>query len=236
MGLRCCYSSLRTERIGTLWRELQRRLEDVGKRIVEVDSERKCINLDGTQQHLMLVSWTGLLDRISARASDAEEPEIEGDIRQLRGLAESADKKGFKPIRESGEDFGPDSRRMRDLKLLIDSATDRGVAAEWASKKGLNRTPRPYGYGRYIRLAGTIVWFGVNTDRWEHDGQTPLWLNFNFEKLSNSTMNEISDRLQAPVDGQWIPIVLQADVEQTKLLNDVVFQLETIAEVIKSRP
>ena len=222
------------ERIGTLWHELQRRAEAAGKRLLEVDSERKCLNLDGTQQHMMLVSWTGLLDRISAHTSDAEEPDIEADIRQLRGLAESADKTGFKPIRESGEDFGPDSRRMRDLRLLIDSATDRGVAAEWASKKGLNRARRSYGYGRYIRLAGTDVWFGVNMDRWKHDGQTPLWLNF--WRPSNATMDEIGAKLQVAVDGQWVPVVLKKDVEHSELLDDVVSKLTTIAEVIKNRP
>ena len=222
------------ERIGTLWPDLRRRAEDAGKRCLEVDSERKCLNLDGTQKHLMLVSWTGLLDRISARASDAEEPEIETDIRQLRGLAESAEKKGFKPIRESGEDFGPDSRRMRDLRLLIDSATDRGVAAEWASKKGLNRARRSYGYGRYIRLAGTDVWFGVNVDRLKDHGQTPLWLDF--WKLSNATVDEIGTRLQVAVDGQWVPVVLKTNVEHSELLDDVVSNLKTIAEVIKSRP
>lgn len=222
------------ERIGTLWRELRRRAEAAGKHLVEIDSERKCLNLDGTQQHLMLVSWTSLLDRISARASDAQEPDIEADIRQLRGLAESAGKRGFKPIRESGEDFGPDSRRMRDLRLLVDSATDRGVAAGWASKKGLNRARRSYGYGRYIRLAGTDVWFGVNVDRWKHDGQTPLWLDF--LRLSNTTMAEISTKSHLAVDGPWVPVVLKTDVEHSELLDDVVSKLKTIAEVIKNRP
>lgn len=222
------------ERIGTLWRELRRRAEAAGKRLIEIDSERKCVNLDGTQQHLMLVSWTGLLDRISARTSDATEPDIEADIRQLRGLADSADKTGFKPIRESGEDFGPDSRRMRDLRLLVDSATDRGVAAGWASKKGLNRARRSYGYGRYLRLAGSEVWFGVNVDRWKHDGQTPLWLGF--LRLSKATMNEIGTKSQLAVDGPWVPVVLKKDVEHAELLDDVVSRLQTIAEIIKDRP
>lgn len=221
------------ERIAILWPELRRRAEDAGKHFVDIDSERKCLNLAGTQQHLMLVSWTSLLDRISARASDAAEPDIEADIRQLRGLAESAEKAGFSPIRESGEDFGPDSRRMRDLRLLVDSATDRGVAAGWASRKGLNRTPKSYGYGRYLRLAGTIVWFGVNLDWWEHHGQTPLWVDC--WKLSN-TIDEIGDRLEvAAIESRWVPVVLKTNVGQSELLDDVVSKLKTIAEVIENR-
>ena len=221
------------ERIGSLWPQLRQRLQSAGKTFSDVDAERKCLYFDGTQRHLMLVSWTGLLDRIAVRTTAAEEPDIEADIRQLRGLADFADEKRFEPIRASGEDFGPDSQRMRDLRRLVDAATDRGVSAGWASKKGLNRTPRSYGYGRYLRLGGTVVWFGVNTDRWEHDGQTPLWLNF--WRQSNATMEEIGARLQVAVDGQWIPVVLKKDVEHPKLLDDVVSKLKTTAEAIESR-
>ena len=122
---------------------------------------------------------------------------------------------------------------MRDLRLLIDSATDRGVAAEWASTKGLNRARRSHGYGRYIRLAGNEAWFGVNRDRWEQDGQTPLWLYF--LRLSDATMREISATLEVPVNGRWVPIMLKTDVEHSELLDDVVSRLKVITEVIKNR-
>ena len=122
---------------------------------------------------------------------------------------------------------------MRDLRLLIDSATDRGVAAEWASTKGLNRARRSYGYGRYIRLAGTDVWFGVNRDRWEQDGQTPLGLDF--LRLSDATLREISATLEVPVDDRWVPIMLKTDVEYSEQLDDVVSKLKVIAEIIKNR-
>ena len=221
------------ERICSLWHQLLQRLESASKKFSNMDAERKCLGFDGTQQHLMVVSWTGLLDRMTVRTSDAGEPDIEADIRQLRGLAEFADERGFKPIRESGEDYGPDSRRMRDLRLVVDSATDRGVAAGWASRKGLTRTPRSYGYGRYLRLAGSMVWFGINRERWEEHGQTPLWLDF--LKLSSATLDAIGNRLEVAVDGQWVPIGLKTDVEHSELLDDVVSRLKTIAEVIESR-
>ncbi len=160
------------ERIASLWRALRSSAEQAGKRLSDVDAERKCTHVDDTQRHLLLVSWTGLLDRMAARTRG--EPEAEADILQLRGLADSADEGRFLPIHR--KDISPDSsRHMRDLKRLIDAATERGIAHGWASRKGLNRTPRPYGYGRYLMLGDRCVWFGVNTERWERDGKTPLW-------------------------------------------------------------
>ena len=221
------------ERICSLWPKLRQRLESAGKKFSSIDAERKCLDFDGNQRHLMVVGWTGLLDRMAVQASDAGEPDIEADIRELRGLADFAEENGFKPIRESGEDFGPDSQRMREFQRIVDTATDRGDAAGWASKKGLNRARQSCGYGRYLRLAGSMVWFGVNLDRHEQDGQTPLWLKL--YRLSTGTMNAIDTALQVSRKDAWVPIVLKTDVEQSELLDDVVSKLKTIAEVIEKR-
>ena len=163
---------------------------------------------------MLLVSWTGLLDKMSARTRD--EPDAEADIRQLRGLANFAEEGRFRPMRDGGEDFGPDSRHMRDMKRLIDAATEQGIAEGWASRRGLNRTPRAYGYGRYLRLADRVVWFGVHTERWERDGETPLWLDYGN-------------------DG-WVPIPIAKDVvEYADILDGVVATLRDFAEASENR-
>ncbi len=163
---------------------------------------------------MLLVSWTGLLDKMSARTRD--EPDAEADIRQLRGLADFAEEGRFRPMRDGGEDFGPDSRHMRDMKRLIDAATEQGIAEGWASRRGLNRTPRAYGYGRYLRLADRVVWFGVHTERWERDGETPLWLDYGN-------------------DG-WVPIPIAKDVvEYPDILDGVVATLRDFAEASENR-
>ena len=146
------------DRIMSLWPELRSRTLRAGKTLSDVDAERKCVSVDGTQRHLLLVSWSGLLDRMSARTRD--EQDAEADIRQLRGLADFAEEGRFRPIRNPREEFGPDSRHMRDMKRMIDAATERGIKDGWASRKGLNRTPRSCGYGRYLKLGGRVVWFG----------------------------------------------------------------------------
>ena len=155
-------------RIQTLWPELERRVVRAGHLLSFVESERRCARIGESQKHMMLVSWTGLLDTMAARVSDAGEVvSIESAIRQLRTLTKHADLGAFKPVLK-GQELGMDSeRRERDYKRVIDDATEQGISRGWLSKKGLNRTPRTYGYGRYIKLWDTVVWFGVNKRRFE---------------------------------------------------------------------
>ena len=217
------------ERVRYLWPELRSRILSAGNTADELDGERKCIRIGDTARHLILVSWTGLLDRMSSKAREAGELEIESDIQQLRGLAAYAETGTVSPFRHSGEDYGPESRRMQDLKHLIDTATDRAVRAGWADRKGLNRTPRTYGYGRYMRLSGTIVWFGINRRLWEEDGVTPLWVEpYPPKGTPVADLWEPTD-LHGP-NKTWIPITILPDTEFNKLLDDVVSQLKAISE------
>ena len=221
------------ERIGSLWRELRSRAEGAGKKLSDVDAERKCMSVDGTQRHLLLASWTGLLDRISARTRGNQD--ADADIQQLRGLTVSAEDGRFQPIRDNREEFGPDSRHMRDMKRIIEAATERGITDGWASRKGLNRTPRSYGYGRYLKLGGSgVVWLGVNTERWERDGQTPLWIDGRY--VGDAALEAIGTGLNVKVDGHWVPIMWKKDAEYDDELDGVVSTLRNIARVFENRP
>ena len=166
------------ERVKWIWPQLRHRIEGEGGDLTDLDAERKCARVGHTQRYLMVASWGGLLDSMAARSRDNDESGVDAEIRQLRSLAKYADTGAIKPIIR-GEEFGGDSEeRQRQYKRLVDDATERGVQQEWASRKGLNRTPRGYGYGRYIRLQGHVVWFGVNRSRFEKTGDTPLWVDF----------------------------------------------------------
>ena len=163
------------ERVPSLWPQLRTRSEEAGHSLAPVDAERQCVRVDGTERHMLVAGWTGLLDRMAACTRD--DADAQADIRQLRSLTAFAEEDRFRPVLPTGADLGPDSRHLRDLARLVDTATERAVSEGWASRKGLNRTPRPYGYGRYIRLADHVYWLGVNVERWERDGETPLWLH-----------------------------------------------------------
>ncbi len=218
------------ERIQSLWPQLRERIAEEFDYSVEIDSERKCLRVGDTQKHLMIASWGGLLDSMAARTRDYSEAGVENEIRQLRSLAKFADTGAFKPIRR-GEEFGEDAEvRQRQYKRLIDAATERGVELEWASRKGLRATPRTYGFGRYIRLGGHIVWFGVNKEQFEKTGDTPLWVDC-FHRLGLLTV-EIRDELGIR-DSHWVPVNLKREVEYPEMLDGVVESLQRIADILR---
>ena len=212
-----------------MWPQLRHRLTREFDALTEVDSERKCVRVGDTQRHLMIASWGGLLDSMAARSKDSDESGVENEIRQLRSLAKYADAGALKPIRQ-GEEFGADSEvRQRQYKRLIDAATERGIEQEWVSRKGLRATPRPYGYGRYIRIRGVIVWFGINSDQFEKTGDTPLWLDF--WHRASVIPAEIREGLGMRGDS-WAPVELKRDVEYPEMLDGVVNSLKRIADAI----
>ena len=156
---------------------------------------------------------------MAARSRDYGESGVETEIRQLRSLAKYVDAGALKPIRR-GEEFGADSDvRQRQYKQVIDAATERGVEQEWASRKGLHATRRSYGYGRYIRLSGAIVWFGINFDQFERTDDTPLWVDCQY--ILQDIPSEIRDGLGMHDHG-WVPVNLKRDVEYPEILDGVV--------------
>ena len=217
------------DRVQSLWPQLQERASREFGPLVEIESERKCVRVEDTQKHLMIVSWGGLLDSMAARTRDYAEAGVETEIRQLRSLAKYADDGALKPIRR-GEEFDADSeKRKRLYKRLIDASTERGIEQEWASRKGLRATPRGYGYGRYVRLRGAIVWFGVNFEQFERSGQTPLWVDC--DDYLQGAPAEVRDELSIR-DSQWAPVALKRDVEYPEILDGVVDSLKQIADVL----
>ena len=217
------------ERIHSLWPHLKGRINRGFDTLTEIDSERKCVRAGDAERHLMVVSWGSLLDSMAARSRDFDESGVEDEIRQLRSLAKYADAGALKPIRR-GEEFGEDSEmRLRQYKRLIDAATERGIEQEWASRKGLRATPRPYGFGRYISIRGAIVWFGVNIDQFERTGDTPLWIDCLTHLVDKPA--EVRDELGMS-DANWVPVNLKRDVEYPEMLDGVVESLKHIADAV----
>ncbi len=221
------------ERVQSLWQELRRRMTQEFGPLVETDSERRCVRVQKTQKHLMIASWSGLLDSMAARTRDYGETGVETEIRQLRSLAKYAFDGAFKPIRR-GEEFGADSENwQRQFKRLIDAATERGIEQGWASRKGLRATTRSYGYGRYISLCGADVWLGVNLERLARTDQTPLWVDLCVEW--NEHLRDMPSDVRGALgitDSPWVPVTLKRDVEYPEILVGVVDSLKQIASAL----
>ena len=213
------------DRVRYLWPQLRTRLDREFDGVEEIDAERRSVRISGTQQHLMVVSWESLLDAMAARTGDSGERGAVTQIRQLRSLARYADKGAFKPI-PHGNDSIMSEQRLREYRRLVDAATEEGINQDWADRKGLRATPKPYGYGRYIRLHGTVVWFGINTDLFDSTGRTPLWAS-----RHHSYADEPDVSRELGKEGQdwcrrhgrhWFPIDLKRDVEYPQVLASVV--------------
>ena len=218
------------ERVRWLWPQLRERLTCEFGQLEEIDSERRCLRVEDSEKHLMIASWGSLLDSMAARTGDYGESGFETEIRQLRSLAKYADSGAFKPIRQD-EEFGGDAEaRLRLYQELIEASTKRGVELGWASRKGLNRVRREYGYGRYIELGGLVVWFGVNDMRFEEIGDTPLWVDcyHRRDELTDETRNELDIQ-----DPHWVPIEIERDVEYPEMLDGVVARLQRVAHIFR---
>ena len=221
------------ERVQSLWPQLEERVCQKFGSLAENGLERRCVRVWDTQKHVMIMSWGGLLDSMAARTRDYAEAGVETEIRQLRSLAKYADAGAFKPIGRN-EKSGLDSEmRLRQYKRLVDAATERGIEQEWASRKGLRATPRGYGYGRYVKLHGTIVWFGINIELFEKTGETPLWVDLSaqWNDFLQNMPSEKRDALSMQ-DSQWAPVALKRDVEYPEILDGVVDSLKQIADAL----
>ena len=120
--------------------------------------------------------------------------------------------------------------RLRQYRRLVDAATEEGINQGWADRKGLRATPKPYGYGRYIRLHGIVVWFGINTDLFETTGETPLWASRHHSYADEPDVSrELGTEGQdwhRKHDRHWFPIELMREVEYPQVLAGVVESLK----------
>jgi hypothetical protein len=72
-----------------------------------------------------------------------------------------------------------------------------------------------------------MVWFGVNVERFEKTGDTPLWVNSSFRGITT----KLDDKLDLQ-DAYWVPVTLKRDVEYPEMLDGVVESLKHIADVV----
>ena len=225
-------------RLETLWPELRRLIEPpFNWRPVETshDTEIRCALVDGGTRYLALASWRALLNRMLSFAMSSGDS-VEADIRQLRALCEQQDQEAFLPLKP--HELAPEiPRRLLQFNRLVDDVVELTRERKFVDTKGLNVTPRPHGYGRYLRLgnedAGVWAgaWFGVNLPLWARSRETPLWITFlNWDGVI--TVDELRNRLGNDIWANTpdsIPFHLPTGVEYDMVLADVVERLGDIA-------
>lgn len=185
----------------------------------------------GSERRLMLTSWRAMLGAMASRASVDGDSAAERDILQLNALCEREDSAAFIPLK--GNEFGPEvPRRLRDLRHLVDAATNRVEARGFASTRGLKIVPQAVGYGRYLRLGSKAkgvwaqAWLGVSYVYWLSMEGQPLWLDF-----INSKDMALKDVVEK-IGYRRIPLYLPIGAEYESVLEEVAGMLEWLADRI----
>ncbi len=234
-------------RLETLWPELRRLVEHPFS-WQPVDrshgAEIKCARMDGGTRFLALASWRALLDRMLSFAMSSGDS-IETDIRQLHALCEQQDQEAFLPLKP--HEIAPEiPRRMLQFNQLVDDAVELARKRNIVNTVGLNVTPRPHGYGRYLRLGSgdadvwAGAWFGINYTLWARYGDTPLWITFYYSDnwgdiiTIDMVRNRLGDDIWANTPNS-IPFHLTTGTEYQKVLADVVERMADIAEGVAAQ-
>lgn len=234
-------------RIETLWPEIRRQMESsagsLNMEITEAANGTRRAKVAGSENRLMLVSWDQLLGSMAISA--AADTRVTSDIQQLQGLASLQDAEAFLPVHPA--EFGPAlPRRIQGLRRLIDDVVS-GRGDGWLVKMRRGAIARGYS-GRYFKFSGVERRPGlddrlaltVHYERWAASGDTPLWLwigagvpvNVGDVRARFPLLVELS-----PQDGICeVPIHLPTGVEYEAVLDDVIQQIRTVRDMVKTPP
>ena len=226
-------------RMDGLWRELKRRCDD-GKIPLGLDSGTDVLRWARSGPHtLAITSWEHVLNGLEFAALD--DPAMQQDIAQLRGLTEWMDDvDAFLPLRECEVTAQDLARRMINYSDLIPAIVDALVAEGIASTEGLRYSHNYHWSGRYLRVHGKFeLWLGVHLKYWKRWGITPIWSEHN----ANASRSGIENRLweaeglfeEAQVESSYLclPIRLTASVERSRVIDDAVGQMRHLAERLR---
>ena len=155
------------DRLRHLLGDLTERLKAVGFQMGDQSGATNLITVRDTAslRHLILISWDELLDRLAEQVRSVPDPQAGFEIEQLRGIARR-------------EYDATDLRRDRVLQDLIQQALNWLTRSGWANTDGLSSGGHSEFSGRYLLLAGTYAFLGVNRKALRATGE-PLWLVFN---------------------------------------------------------
>ena len=232
-----------TQRIESLWAELRKLAKVTQPRPDDEETEFK--HVMASKRHLMLTSWTHLLDCLET----AGDSHLRSGIQELRGLADRLDQDAFLPIRP--DEFAPEiPRRLLNLNTLVNDAVTRAEDEGWMNE-GSRAAAQSTGYGKYVSIAEARAgaWFGIDFPRWARADypDTPLWLCFGEWEgaLAIGALRQaLEDLFQSDPpgcfdEGGWlyVPIMLPTAVEYPSVLKAVVARIEYIAnQISKGKP
>ena len=234
------------ERLRSLWEVLRERCAaDPGSRVEEETQRDQAIWARVGGHVLLVASWAYVLDELRRVADD---PAVEQDIDQLRGLTKRMETAAFLPLDKEEAADTAIARRLLDYRDLVDKISQRlhteGVARTVNHSGSSYRMRRDQ--GRDMLVHGKFqMRFGIEIRAWRDSGTTPLWWVLR-SSPSFSTLGHWG-RIKRQIDGvrsysDWlyIPVRLRTGVDRDRVIDDAVDSMRGIAatllEVCQKRP
>ena len=215
-------------RVKALWSHLQVEIKKRGhqiEKITRADSVRLARDIS-SHRRMSIISWESLLSRIKGHVETAEDTQAAFEITQLQGFADKV----------IANDF---PQRDENLKRLIADAIARLEQSGWADTTGLSWGEGSSYYGKYLHLAGNLVWLGIEYRAWKQMPNKPLWLLFfnrDYNTLSVDRVRSYLEDMTSPLEWRTqsvqVPINLDPSDSSQAMLDSVVSQLEGISKRI----
>ena len=234
------------KRLRFLWEVLRKRSSDNPGSRLEDEIERDqalCARFGG---HVLLVtSWAYVLDELRRVADD---PAVEQDIEQLRGLTKRMETAAFLPLDEEEAADTALARRLLDYRDLVGRISQRlqteGVARNVNYSGSSYRMRRDQ--GRDMLVHGKFqMRFGIEIRAWRDSGTTPLWWvlrsSGSFSTLGHwGRIKQRIDGVRSYSDWLYIPVRLRTGVDRSRVIDDAVQRMRGIADellgVSRNRP
>ena len=213
-----------------LWKELR---EQAGKQFEVADEQAtdgvRSATVGSSGHRLMLTSWHTLLNRLEHSGTD-----VDGDLRQLRGLCTPA--RDDEPL--ACVDAGDDTRALSKVdhyKAFLGDAVALAESRGIIDTKGLSYGGGDSSYGRYFhfvnaageRFTAAYAWVGFN---FAHTG-SPLFLWFIAD--SDARLEDIHAQMTAELDQHGhVSIPISATAGYAHVREGMVGRLQEIRDRI----
>ena len=233
-------------RVHPLWREVRTRC---ASQRIELEGESRssgmtAAGIAGAKKSLVITSWANILDRLLGAAEGSERALVAEDVRQLRGLTDRMAESAFLPLRdeEVRQPFG--CRSPEGYLPLVSAIVRKLNESERGSTDGLAWGGRldPW-KGHYVQVDG----FGLCIGVLKTSGKAPLWCRLYPEEWSGIGKEHLPNLEREFAKGAmtkghefFIPIRLEANVENARLVENAVAQVldfaKRIGQTIGSSP
>ena len=226
------------QRIRFLWEVLRERCADgLGHRIEEGTQTGEAVWARVGSHVLLVASWAYVLDELRRVADD---PAVEQDIAQLRGLTKRMETAAFLPLDEDEAADAALARRLIGYRNLVDKITRRleqgGLARDVRYSRPSYQKRREE--GRAMRVHGKFAMrFGIELGAWRDSGITPLWWvltsSKSFDVLRHwLRIKQRFDGVRSYSDSLYIPVRLRTGVDEDSVIDDAVNRMRSIADTL----